>query len=453
MDHIYADASITIIGAAGNGAETGLPGVSYPRQAPKRVNFGDVNIFELPGVPFQRAHDDLLDSKWASRAWTYQEGYLSSRRLIFTENHVMFLCKEFCAPESVKRPLQVAATLDANDAWRFSRLVPEHGSQHRYQLEHPINEYSRRELTHQNDRLNAFLGILNHFMHESDPEEPMASLLHLFWGLTVRRGMKYHDGDPEGPGPEPWCADLLWHHPTPTTRRTGFPSWSWLGWHGPCELNFSSHVRLSSELFEIAGLGDGHRFQSLQLLADSILAEIRQGQRSSLKSGQAESKLRILSKVLPIRIERLPVALSEYQSKYLTEVSTRHSDGKITTGYWPREGFSPEGDVAILQICEGVYIGLNAYLDQQLPLDKKKNILGLMLGNTYAFDTTDVGCILVRHLSNDLFERVGCYLRPGGGVLMDATGRILDKVTIPPESSWVITQEMAMAEKRELYLI
>lgn len=369
------------------------------------------------------------------------------------QKQVTFLCNEFCAPESVKRPL---ASLVEDNSRRFSRLIPEHEHRSLYHLRNPVLEYSRRHLTHQSDGLNAFLGVLNHFMYRSDPRQPEAGILHLFWGLTVRRGAEYHDCTQEDK--ESWFADLLWHHPTPTTRRSGFPSWSWVGWHGPCELNFNSHVKLRSEHCEIAGLGDGHRFQSLQLLADNSLAEVRQGQRSSLKSGPAESKLRTSSRVLPIRVERLELRLSETQRTQPTKVSTRHSDVLMGSDEWPRSEIGLMGAVACFQICEDIYIGLNAHFDQELSLEKQSCVLGLILGYIHP-NKTEIRCLLVHHLHDDVFERVGCIIednlasRYGDRVFLDATGRILDEVTLPHRLYWVVKQDLAMAEKREVYII
>lgn len=44
--------------------------------------------------------DSIKQSKWATRGWTYQEGCLSRRRLIFTEKEVLFLCNKLLVKET-----------------------------------------------------------------------------------------------------------------------------------------------------------------------------------------------------------------------------------------------------------------------------------------------------------------------------------------------------------------
>ncbi len=41
---------------------------------------------------------------WSSRAWTYQEGLLSRRRLLFTESQVYFQCMEMHCWEGISAP-------------------------------------------------------------------------------------------------------------------------------------------------------------------------------------------------------------------------------------------------------------------------------------------------------------------------------------------------------------
>ena len=82
MDSIYANAVVTIIAAAGDGPHHGLPGVDGTlRSMQPALKIGDHLIASMlrPGA------DAVSKSKWATRGWTYQEGILSKRRLIFTD--------------------------------------------------------------------------------------------------------------------------------------------------------------------------------------------------------------------------------------------------------------------------------------------------------------------------------------------------------------------------------
>lgn len=74
---------MTIIAAAGNDPRYGLPGVS------REV---------IENLPFTRLNDWhkktalIHNFRWASRAWTFQEDYLSQRKLFFTDAGLVYIC-------------------------------------------------------------------------------------------------------------------------------------------------------------------------------------------------------------------------------------------------------------------------------------------------------------------------------------------------------------------------
>jgi hypothetical protein len=47
----------------------------------------------------------IRNSEWATRGWTYQEGVLSNRRLVFTEQQVYWECRGMAVNEMVDFPL------------------------------------------------------------------------------------------------------------------------------------------------------------------------------------------------------------------------------------------------------------------------------------------------------------------------------------------------------------
>lgn len=89
MDSIYRNAFVTIIAAAGNNSDYGLPGVSRPRKATSLVKIGG-HAF----VAVQNPLTDIQTSIWYTRGSTYQEMLLSRRRLIFTDYQVYFQCSK-----------------------------------------------------------------------------------------------------------------------------------------------------------------------------------------------------------------------------------------------------------------------------------------------------------------------------------------------------------------------
>ncbi|RFN48837.1 het-domain-containing protein [Fusarium flagelliforme] len=101
MDKIYSGALLTLVAAAGEDSSYGLPGIGIKERIPmERFNIDSVAIIQSP--PHLSAQ--ISGSTWAERGWTYQEGYLSPRRLIFTDYEVAYLCNTMLRTESVKKP-------------------------------------------------------------------------------------------------------------------------------------------------------------------------------------------------------------------------------------------------------------------------------------------------------------------------------------------------------------
>ncbi|KAH9221870.1 heterokaryon incompatibility protein-domain-containing protein, partial [Leptodontidium sp. 2 PMI_412] len=88
MDAIYASAQLTII-AAGDDPDMGLPGVNGTLRNPQPIY--QVRDYTLVSS-LTAASASLHQTAWASRGWTYQEGLLSKRRLLFLSDQVYFEC-------------------------------------------------------------------------------------------------------------------------------------------------------------------------------------------------------------------------------------------------------------------------------------------------------------------------------------------------------------------------
>ena len=71
-----------------------------------------------------------------------------------------------------------------------------------------VMEYTARKLTYPSDALNAFTGVLTFTCQALNTGS--------FWGLPT----SFFD------------SALLWQPTEKLERRKGFPSWSWVGWHG-----------------------------------------------------------------------------------------------------------------------------------------------------------------------------------------------------------------------------
>lgn len=180
MDRIYANASLTIVAASGEEANTGLPGVSkFHRKQRQEVHADQITLVTVPD-----GYHDLANSSWATRGWTYQEGYFSPRRLIFTSEQVLFLCNEMYLSESMscRNPWSLTIpgkVLDFISNYNMD-FDDEMDSQPPWQQ---IEHYSRSYLSYPRDALIAFLGVFNHF--ESDVAKKSGYQISHIQGIPV----------------------------------------------------------------------------------------------------------------------------------------------------------------------------------------------------------------------------------------------------------------------------
>jgi hypothetical protein len=235
MDVIYQQAAVTIIAAAGTNAHYGLPGVGQSYRKPtSSILIGDEHICAIPKPELR---SDVC--RWISRAWTYQEGLLSTRRLVFTDEQVYFECQGCYCAEMLDIPLESFKKMHAPDKpWLHKRyraagrmgLFPLNGCGiDPWDIYNRISEYSERSLSHESDILNGILGIFRAF--EKMPD----SMRHLH-GVPFGRGI----GAPNGTSMmanskralPSFAESLRWDLGVPSKRRSGFPSWSWTGWYG-----------------------------------------------------------------------------------------------------------------------------------------------------------------------------------------------------------------------------
>jgi len=98
MADIYSASTLTIIAADGQDANHGLTGVSKPRSEPLHIRIGTSCL-----VSHLCIRDELQDSKWNTRGWTYQEGMLAQRRLVFAQSKVVFQCQTLCRFEDLSQ--------------------------------------------------------------------------------------------------------------------------------------------------------------------------------------------------------------------------------------------------------------------------------------------------------------------------------------------------------------
>lgn len=208
MDQIYNGAAITIIDASGHDAHSGLRGVSRDRQRQGSITIGGCRFLVFPD-----STEEVRKSSWSTGAWTYQEGLLSRRRLVFTGSQVYFQCMKTYAWEGLSMPPDTTTQQIS-----FYRVFPEDGiGRHAQDIVKRLNEYASRQLTFGSGSLNAILGIFRPFQDKQ--------VYHL-WGVPF-----FADSAP-GNMERNFVMALSWNTRVPDQARcrSNFPTWSWVGW-------------------------------------------------------------------------------------------------------------------------------------------------------------------------------------------------------------------------------
>ncbi|KAK3955917.1 heterokaryon incompatibility protein-domain-containing protein [Pseudoneurospora amorphoporcata] len=195
MDKIYSYSTLTIIAAAGEGPEYGLPGVSSrhrPEQLCVQVADGiSLALYESPKVL-------VTASKWHTRGWTYQEGpcwehkkgLLSKRRLIFTDLLVYFQCYEMHGTKSYQSQYLTRLAhkmgkvdmkgLTVSNYISFQHKESDFGSVFPHRVTHwsdpgtiwkRISEFARKPLAFESDTLNAIAGIFGKYSSHMKEDE------------------------------------------------------------------------------------------------------------------------------------------------------------------------------------------------------------------------------------------------------------------------------------------
>jgi hypothetical protein len=171
MDLIYSAAVLTIVNASARCANASIPGV---RQNTRQIH---QHSEVIRGVRFITTQPDLVSAvhklNWSTRAWTFQEGFLSARCLVFTPYQVYFRCKSEVWCE--------------DSCWIGSRLLepkPPIGNALCHlrdysigvircgfcQYTDAVQAFSMRQLTVETDALWAFTGVTKAFKPQLQEE-------------------------------------------------------------------------------------------------------------------------------------------------------------------------------------------------------------------------------------------------------------------------------------------
>lgn len=233
MADIYRGAYATIIALSGESSNHGLTRLGHNNKTLPQLSCtvdGVSLVGLMPTLPTQ-----MLYQKWASRSWTLQEALLSQRSIYFTDHQVYFECNA----------MQTCETIDTSQSWihnatrdlatytnnpngtilghgtlRNAPVLPGISDRPREAYGTLISLYSRREMSFEEDTLNAFGGIMQHL-------KDLGYVNGFCWGL------------PE----DDLNWSLNWCALTNLTRREQFPAWSWAGWRGIISPGWPSNLK------------------------------------------------------------------------------------------------------------------------------------------------------------------------------------------------------------------
>ncbi|KAI8651984.1 HET domain-containing protein [Fusarium sp. Ph1] len=245
MDLIYNHAELTIIAAAGQNANHGLPGVSPRQVGQPSAKIGRHFLVSSMGDPRLA----IEQSAWNQRGWTYQEGLLSRRRVVFTPNQVYFECYGMYCFEALNFSL---SALHVQDSSRFKAsfcdgvnlgMFPRQLGRTEWEVMQRITQYSAKSLSDPSDILNGVSGVLRALKQSPHkirhckgvpflPRPPRPS------GIEQKRAQEAYDAYKWSPTVG-FCAGLCWIVTKTLKRRNGFPSWSWTGWNGEIDSAFT----------------------------------------------------------------------------------------------------------------------------------------------------------------------------------------------------------------------
>ncbi|CZR64444.1 uncharacterized protein PAC_14342 [Phialocephala subalpina] len=242
MDQIYNSATLTIVNADTCCSNACIPGIEPDT---RRSIQHDETICGIRYITTQSDPiSEILRTNWSTRGWTYQEVFLSSRCLVFTNYQSYFQCKSdvWCEDScSNGGGMEEQNMCVGNALCHLPELHPEMERCSFYQFVDAVEAFSRR-LTLETDSLWAFTGVTKAFQ----PQFPDG----FTWGLPIGnidaalpwKPRKCVSGLRAGLHAAILDSDMI---------RLPFPSWSWVSWGGG--------VQFDTKCEDVKGLVEWHQ--------------------------------------------------------------------------------------------------------------------------------------------------------------------------------------------------
>ncbi|KAH6870659.1 heterokaryon incompatibility protein-domain-containing protein, partial [Alternaria rosae] len=222
MDEVYQNSFLTIVACAADDPNSGLPGISR-RRNPNPC----IEVVGLGCIGALSQSIEIHAGIWATRAWTYQEALLSQRQIYFTDKETFFgsadgiqgergVINKSSLEQFLPGYLRTGYPVPETTSTARDRNLRKYllGRLHIWEC---ISNYSMRTLSYQGDILNALLGILAYYRREN-------GVCHL-WGIPFSTFVLAPT--PAQPTHLDFDLGLRWIVNGPSSRREGFPSWSW----------------------------------------------------------------------------------------------------------------------------------------------------------------------------------------------------------------------------------
>jgi hypothetical protein len=205
MASVYGNSYFTIIAASGVDARHGLRGIdggSAPRNFKERIlEFSpDVKMIAEP-----EDNSDWKPAVWHTRGWTFQERVISPRTLVFVGDTVYWECRAVKCFENLARGSDDRPASRRPSGDYSLDIKPWPDLREYFGL---VEKYNTRKFKYENDALNAFTSI------------------------TTVMSNTFHGGFLCGIPEFLFDIGILWSGKSALTRRSHFPSWSWVGWSG-----------------------------------------------------------------------------------------------------------------------------------------------------------------------------------------------------------------------------
>ena len=211
MGEIYSSADLTIVAAAGDDDQYGLPGAdTHPIVSRPLRNIASLRERSLTSVVDLSTL--LSRTKWKTRGWTFQEAQLSRRRLYFTKSEVVLHCNGHAYYESLSL---YDATLPSNMPSLSAQLPSRLFSQ--FSLD--VTAYQERSFTYESDAMFGFKGILSCYN------------MYTYWAIPFIIGPNdWHKPKYES-YTKSFLSGLCWrvlNADFEIEKREDMPSWSWI---------------------------------------------------------------------------------------------------------------------------------------------------------------------------------------------------------------------------------